>query len=94
MVSPEEVEAVLREHPSVEDAAVIGIADPHWGESVRAVVVPTTDWGVDEAELIEHCREKLASFKKPESVMEVDELPRNALGKVLKRELRERFGAS
>lgn len=92
MVSPEEVEAVLREHASVDDAAVIGIADPHWGESVRAVVVPATGRGVDEAVLIEHCRSRLASFKKPESVVAVEELPRNALGKVLKRELRERFG--
>ena len=92
MISPQEVEEVLREHPSVEDAAVIGVADLHWGESVRAVVVPATGWGVDEAGLIEHCRNRLASFKRPESVMEVNELPRNALGKVLKRELRRRFG--
>ena len=92
MISPQEVEEVLREHPSVEDAAVIGVADPHWGESVRAVVVPATGWGVDEAGLIEHCRARLASFKRPESVIEVDELPRNALGKVLKRELRRLFG--
>ena len=92
MISPQEVEEVLREHPSVEDAAVIGVTDLHWGESVRAVVVPATGWGMDEAGLIEHCRARLASFKRPESVIEVDELPRNALGKVLKRELRRRFG--
>lgn len=93
MVSPEEVEAVLREHPSVDDAAVIGVADPHWGESVRAVVVPVAGQRLDDAELIEYCRGKLASFKKPESVVMIEKLPRNALGKVLKRELRERFGA-
>ncbi len=92
MVSPEEVEAVLREHPSVEDAAVIGIPDAHWGESVRAVVVAVSGREVDQDELVGHCRAKLASFKKPESVVVIDELPRNALGKVLKRELRERFG--
>jgi acyl-CoA synthetase (AMP-forming)/AMP-acid ligase II len=92
MVSPEEVEAVLREHPAVEDAAIIGVPDAHWGESVRAVVVPATGQAIDQDELVEHCRAKLASFKKPESVVVIDELPRNALGKVLKRELRERFG--
>ena len=93
MISPEEVEEVLHAHPSVDDAAVIGVFDPHWGESVRAVVVPAAGREVDEAELIEHCRSSLASFKRPESVVTVDELPRNAMGKVLKRELRRRFGA-
>ena len=93
MISPEEVEEVLRAHPSVDDAAVIGVFDPHWGESVRAVVVPAAGREVDEAELIEHCRSSLASFKRPESVVTTDELPRNAMGKVLKRELRRRFGA-
>ncbi len=92
MVSPEEVESVLREHASVEDAAIIGVPDAHWGESVRAVVVAVSGEVVDEDELVEHCRAKLASFKKPESIVVIDELPRNALGKVLKRELRERFG--
>ncbi len=80
MISPEEVEEVLRDHPSVDDAAVIGVFDPHWGESVRAVVVPAPGADVDETGLIEHCRAALASFKRPESVVTVDELPRNAMG--------------
>ena len=91
MVSPEEVERVLTSHPSVDEAAIIGVPDDYWGERVRAVVVPTAAQ-VDEAELIEYCRERLSSFKRPESVVFVDELPRNPLGKVLKTELRQQFG--
>ena len=90
MVSPEEVERVLTSHPSVEEAAIIGIPDDYWGERVRAVVVPGTS-SVDEMELIEYCRQRLSSFKRPESVVFVDELPRNPLGKVLKMELRQQF---
>ena len=91
MVSPEEVERVLMSHPRVEDAAVIGVPDPEWGERVRAVVVPRGG-AVGEDEVIEHCRQRLAGFKRPESVVFVDELPRNPLGKVLKRVLREHYG--
>ena len=91
MVSPEEVEQVLASHPGVEEAAIIGVPDVQWGERVRAIVV-RRDEGVNEEELMEYCRQRLASFKKPESVVFVDELPRNPLGKVLKRELRESYG--
>ena len=92
MVSPEEVEQVLMSHPGVDEAAVIGIPDLDWGERVRAVVVVRRDAEVGEEEVIEHCHERLASFKRPESVVFVDELPRNPLGKVLKRVLREQYG--
>ena len=91
MVSPEEVERVLASHPSVDEAAIIGVPDDYWGERVRAVVVPV-EAPPDEADLIEYCGQRLSSFKRPESVVFVDELPRNPLGKVLKTELRERFG--
>lgn len=91
MISPQEVERTLREHPSIQDAAVIGIPDSYWGESVRAVVVTTRGDSPSEKELIEHCRSKLASFKKPESIVVVEKLPRNELGKVLKKQLREEF---
>lgn len=94
MISPEEVERVLQSHPAIEEAAVIGVPDPHWGEAVRAVVVPKKGCMLDNAEVIEYCRQRLASFKKPESVIVADALPRNALGKVLKRVLREQFGES
>ena len=95
MVSPEEVEGVLRAHPAVDDAAVIGVPDIEWGEQVRAVVtLRPNESRPSAAELVEHCRSRLASFKKPESVVFVDELPRNALGKVLKRVLREEYGGA
>ena len=92
MVSPEEVERVLASHPGVAEASVIGVPDDHWGERVRAVVTRASAGEVEEAELIEYCRQRLSSFKRPESVVFVDELPRNALGKVLKTELRLQFG--
>ena len=91
MVSPEEVERVLASHPGVDEAAIIGVPDDFWGERVRAVVVPTEP-RADEADLIEYCRQRLSSFKRPESVVFVDALPRNPLGKVLKTELRQQFG--
>jgi fatty-acyl-CoA synthase len=85
-VYPAEVERVLREHAAVADAAVVGVAHPRWVETPLAFVVAAGD--VDEATLIAHCRESLAGFKKPSGVVFVDALPRNAAGKVLKRELR------
>lgn len=91
MVSPEEVEQVLMSHPKVEDAAVIGVPDVEWGEEVRAVVVGR-EGGVNEEELIQYCNQHLASFKRPRSVVFIDELPRNVMGKVLKRDLREQYG--
>ena len=99
MISPEEVEQVLMSHPQVDDAAVIGVADAEWGEEVRAVVVrrppgpgAETAGEISEEELSGYCQERLASFKRPRSVVFVDELPRNVMGKVLKRDLREQFG--
>lgn len=91
MISPEEVEQTLAEHPTVAEVAVIGVPDLEWGEEVRAVVVPAST-AASEAELIEFCRERLAGFKRPRSVVFVDELPRNVMGKVLKRDLREELG--
>ena len=94
MISPEEVEQVLMSHPGVEDAAVIGVTDVEWGEEVRAVVVRRsgqTGNEVNEGELSAYCQDRLASFKRPRSVVFVEELPRNVMGKVLKRDLREQF---
>ena len=86
-VYPAEVERVLREHPAVADAAVVGVPHPRWVETPVAFVAATAE--VTEEELIAHCRERLAGFKKPSAVVFLDELPRNAGGKVLKRVLRE-----
>ena len=91
-ISPEQVEATLHSHPAIDEAAVIGVPDPQWGEKVRAIVALKAGAQVSEADIIEHCRGQLASFKKPESVIFVDSLPRNPLGKVLKRVLREEYG--
>ena len=91
MISPEEVEQVLHSHPDIEEAAIIGVEDIDWGERVRAVVVAKSGHAVDEDDVIEYCRQRLASFKKPESVVVVDELPRNPMGKILKRMLKEDF---
>ena len=90
MISPEEVEQILRSHPDLDDAAVIGVPDVEWGEEVRAVVVGQSD-RVTEDQIIEFCRDRLAGYKRPRSVIFVGELPRNVMGKVLKRDLREEF---
>lgn len=90
-VFPAEVEAVLARHPCVVEAAVIGIPDERWGESVHAVVVAGP--GLELAELAGWARERLAGFKCPASVSVVPELPRNATGKVLRAALREPFWA-
>jgi fatty-acyl-CoA synthase len=91
-ISPEEVETVLYSHPKIEEAAVIGIPDPEWGQEPRAVVVLKEGKSASPEEIIEYCRQKLSSFKRPRSVVFVDELPRNPMGKVLKRVLREQYG--
>ena len=91
-ISPEEIEAVLHSHPSVDEAAVIGVSDSQWGEAVRAIVVRKDGFEVSSEEIIEFSRSRLASYKKPESVIFVESLPRNPMGKVLKRVLREEHG--
>jgi acyl-CoA synthetase (AMP-forming)/AMP-acid ligase II len=87
-IAPEEVEVVLESHPAVEEAAVVGVADEEWGERVVAVVVTRPGVDVRAEELVEYCRERLASYKKPETVFFSEALPRNALGKLLRQELR------
>ncbi|HWH28055.1 MAG TPA: AMP-binding protein [Mycobacteriales bacterium] len=88
-VYPSQVEEVLHAHPSVSDVAVVDVPDEQWGARLVAHVVPAAGAQVDEKELQERVRTELARFAVPREVRVVDELPRNATGKVLKRELRE-----
>jgi malonyl-CoA/methylmalonyl-CoA synthetase len=88
-IYPPEVERVLAEHPSVAACAVIGCPDREWGERVTAVVVLNRGESVLEADLIAFCRERLAPYKSPKSIVFKNELPRNAMGKVQKAELRK-----
>lgn len=88
-VYPAEVEQVYFHHPNVVDVSVIGVPDEQWGESGIAVVVPRDRAEFDETEFLRFGQGKLAKYKLPKSVWVVDEIPRNAAGKVLKRELRD-----
>jgi acyl-CoA synthetase (AMP-forming)/AMP-acid ligase II len=94
MISPEEVEETLERHKAVREASVIGVPDTTWGELVHAIVVVEKGATVTEAEIIEHARQALASYKKPDKVHFTDELPRNALGKVLRPRVKEKFGGA
>jgi len=88
-IYPPEVERVLIEHPAVRDCAVIGCIDPEWGEKVTAVVVAMEGASATGEELIRFCRDKLAPYKSPKSIVFRDDLPRNAMGKVQKAILRK-----
>jgi long-chain acyl-CoA synthetase len=90
-VYPVEVEEALAQHAAVADVAVIGVPHPHWGEAVKALVVPRPGARPAAEDLIAFARERLAGYKLPRSVDFVAELPRTPSGKVLKRELRERY---
>lgn len=86
-----EVESVLYEHPAVLEAAIIGLPDEVWGEAVCAVIVPKEGLSIDEQELKSFCREKLAGYKIPRRIFMEEQLPRNASGKILKYQLRQKM---
>jgi acyl-CoA synthetase (AMP-forming)/AMP-acid ligase II len=88
-----EVEQVIWSHPSVEDCAVIGVPDEKWGEAVKAVIQLKPGKPASEEEIIALCKEKIGSMKAPKSVEFWETLPRSAVGKVLKRTIREKFWA-
>lgn len=90
-IYPKEVENVLFMHPAVAEAAVFGVPDDTWGEAVKALIVKRQGHEVSGEELIELCKQRLASYKKPKDVEFVDALPRSSAGKVLKRELRDKY---
>jgi long-chain acyl-CoA synthetase len=93
-VSPSEVEAVLRGHPDLVDAAVVGLPSPHGGEKVVAIVLVRPGSELNAPALIDFCRERLAAYKVPRDIVAVDELPKSMLGKVLRKQVREEYLAA
>ena len=87
-VYPNEVEQVLAEHPGVSEVAVVGVPNPHTGESVKAFVVAKSDRVLEEDDLIAFCGKQLARYKCPSKILFVQELPYGLGGKVLRRDLR------
>jgi fatty-acyl-CoA synthase len=86
-VYPAEVERVIREHPQIEDIAVVGVPDDKWGEVGQAYVIPKKGSNFNADSLIGFCKERMAKFKCPRNVVFCEEFPRTSLGKVRKREL-------
>jgi acyl-CoA synthetase (AMP-forming)/AMP-acid ligase II len=94
-VYPSEVEALVGAHPLVKDVAVIGLSDAKWGERVHAVIVLHDGAKLQEAELMDWSKQRMAGYKRPRSYsfLAEDEMPRNATGKILHRELKKKFAS-
>ena len=93
-IYPREVEEILYQHPLVREAAIIGVPDPYWVEKVHAVVALKEGASLDGDELIDFCKQRIARYKAPKSVEFVDSLPKNASGKILKKELWDKYQTS
>jgi acyl-CoA synthetase (AMP-forming)/AMP-acid ligase II len=92
-IYPREVEEVIYKHPAVAEVAVVGVPDETWGESVKAVVVLKPGQSATEEEIIALCKKHLAGYKKPKSVDFVDAIPKTPIGKILRREVKEKYWA-
>jgi long-chain acyl-CoA synthetase len=90
-IYPSEIENVIDSHPAVCESAVISVPDDKWGESVKAVVLLNEGINISEGDIVSFCKDRLAGFKKPKSVDFVKTLPRNPIGKLLRKELREKY---
>lgn len=90
-IYPAEVEAAIMTHPAVQDVAVIGVPNEEFGEEVKAFCELKTGHAADPSDIREHCKAALASYKRPRTIEIVSELPRNTMGKLLKRELRDPY---
>jgi long-chain acyl-CoA synthetase len=93
-VYPTEIDGILYDHPDVLEACTIGVPDAYRGETVKVFVVPKQGASLSKEDLIVFCRERLAAYKVPRQVAFIDELPKSAVGKILRRKLREREGAA
>jgi acyl-CoA synthetase (AMP-forming)/AMP-acid ligase II len=87
-VYPAEVESAIYGHPAVLEVAVIGVPDAKWGESVKAICVPKPNMDIDVDSVMQWARERIAGFKVPKSIDVINALPRNASGKILRKDLR------
>ncbi len=90
-IYPKEIEDVIVTHPKVKEVTVIGVPDKKWGEAVKAIVVPKEGAQIEPQEIIDYCRDHMASFKKPKTVDFIKEMPRNPYGKVQKTKLRDAY---
>ena len=87
-IYPQEIDEILFDHPKILEACAVGVPDPYRGETVKAYVVVKPGESLTEGEVIQYCREKLAAYKVPKEISFTEALPKSAVGKVLRRELR------